>query len=784
MPQDCRGCISYPAGILLVLIGCFLIFSGTSDDAAPSYGDPRGTALDEELRAIRLVNHSHYGDFEPQDGRWMNISGFTNDTGFAWSGLARARTLAQSLRSYALEQQNDTLDPHAMSTSSLYKNISGSVDGHWTIPWVSRPVAPRVKTAKANGNLTGPAGEVSISIEEYEIDDQDAAPIPGELSWIRATFTVDDPNSKGSPWKSRLNGVHVKTDGSLILVSTSHKLAGIFALPQLVPIPQHFDPVKRFIAQQVNDTITAQIESREWIANPWSARLGGGPDTDEHDLAPQCELIAYMQQHSSYEAVSGSSQSPAAEVEAELREPTGRVLKQPKDMTFSLVAFSPDCGYIFESTGPPAGGLSEGNHLRGPKTEVDLFRLRNHVLVFTVILLCQLRLLMLQMAEASTPSVLSRLSAPTFVLIFLGDNGGSMMLGAYSLVNPGPGMTLLAALFISFLCSTFFDLRLVLNILATQASAGRPRDTTRPADGPPAATPAPSPPRPPEQSVEPGTLPLPATARRSTDSGASPVVLPTDQDEPATATIAGTTIRRTASTAGSVHAILLALNFVLMFTTVSTFSWRSSLQRPYFLCLSFGLTSIWTPQIYLNAVRNCRKALRWDFVVGQSILRLIPLAYFYVYRYNIFWTRQHWWTMYILTGWVWAQVVVLASQNLFGPRWFLKDDWLPPAYDYHPVLFEDAEGEGLPIGAKEAKVGAAKGVKEYECVICMQDVEVRTVTAEEGAEGGLAKGAEAMLARRAYMVTPCRHIFHSKCLEAWLRLRLQCPMCRELVPAV
>jgi hypothetical protein len=43
-------------------------------------------------------------------------------------------------------------------------------------------------------------------------------------------------------------------------------------------------------------------------------------------------------------------------------------------------------------------------------------------------------------------------------------------------------------------------------------------------------------------------------------------------------------------------------------------------------------------------------------------------------------------------------------------------------------------------------------------------------------------GGAAFLWRRRYMVTPCRHVFHSKCLEAAMRYRLQCPICREGLP--
>ena len=29
------------------------------------------------------------------------------------------------------------------------------------------------------------------------------------------------------------------------------------------------------------------------------------------------------------------------------------------------------------------------------------------------------------------------------------------------------------------------------------------------------------------------------------------------------------------------------------------------------------------------------------------------------------------------------------------------------------------------------------------------------------------------------MMTPCHHIFHSNCLEEWLRMKKECPSCRR-----
>jgi hypothetical protein len=68
-----------------------------------------------------------------------------------------------------------------------------------------------------------------------------------------------------------------------------------------------------------------------------------------------------------------------------------------------------------------------------------------------------------------------------------------------------------------------------------------------------------------------------------------------------------------------------------------------------------------------------------------------------------------------------------------------------------------------------------------DCAICMQVLEVPVVGAGEDASTS-AGGVAGMLARRLYMVTPCRHVFHSNCLEGWMRFRLQCPICRENLP--
>lgn len=190
-------------------------------------------------------------------------------------------------------------------------------------------------------------------------------------------------------------------------------------------------------------------------------------------------------------------------------------------------------------------------------------------------------------------------------------------------------------------------------------------------------------------------------------------------------------------------------------------------------------------------------------MVGQSVLRLIPIAYFYLRERNIAFSKPDRETFVMLAGWLWCQLWVLGFQDIFGPRFGVPKGWAPEAWDYHPILREDSvEAGGLPIGLlgsgepgspsagqqRFSSGGDAKNdidkhtrLHSIDCAICREVLEVPVIRAGQSDPAG-AGGVAGVFARRQYMVTPCRHIFHSECLEGWLRFRLQCPICRENLP--
>lgn len=308
----------------------------------------------------------------------------------------------------------------------------------------------------------------------------------------------------------------------------------------------------------------------------------------------------------------------------------------------------------------------------------------------------------------------------------------------------------------------------IWTIQAPERSAAERQNTTSPeGNGANATQPAPVP-------GSPG-LPLPVTARRPADTGATPIILPPDQDleaaeaEDAAQPTAQTTLGSARREMSAVYVRFYLVLVTILLLSAYALTWPTAIRSLYANVVSFAYLSFWVPQIYRNTIRNSRRALRFEFVVGQSCLRLAPFVYIYTVQDNILYVDTNHTAAYILVAWVWIQVWALISQEILGPRFFIRSTWAPPAYDYHPVLREDDEesGPSMPIGFTQATAGPssptakagesdARGKKVFDCAICMQNLEVPVVS-KGGEDGEGSKAAAASIfARRTYMVTPCR----------------------------
>jgi hypothetical protein len=128
------------------------------------------------------------------------------------------------------------------------------------------------------------------------------------------------------------------------------------------------------------------------------------------------------------------------------------------------------------------------------------------------------------------------------------------------------------------------------------------------------------------------------------------------------------------------------------------------------------------------------------------------------------------------------------SQTAFNPRWFL-----PRKYSELTFSFYKSKSEVLLI---------RPDAEFHDCVICLFSL-LSNENYKHFTDDFLAAGEENRnrkycsyfenlkfislnfhetslnINKKPYMMTPCRHFFHSPCLESWFKQKKECPSCRQ-----
>ncbi|KAH0547571.1 hypothetical protein FGG08_000296 [Glutinoglossum americanum] len=810
-----------PRLVLLVFLLLFLFLSPDSQQPSQSQQNELDDLIAEEHNALEVLRSSRYGDLDVYQGTWLNITGFRDVDGLAWDVLPDVKHQAQEQLKYFLGEEGQRklygLDVPVTADASvdggkaqdrlqldngqisLYRNVTGIVRGNWrrSPPFRSiRPprinltsLTPQVALTSQDydRNVTGSGGKIQIRLDEKT--GEELVVSDDVVREISGTMTLRDESSPGDGWDINLHGVHFQSFGGLILTTTSEKFAGLFALPHFSLSPHTYSLVQGLLNKTLSSAILAQESSMSKSPiYPWAS--SSNHPSDILFPTPRCEYVVYLQQDPVEFKIGRVSSATLKLLEDELRFPTGAPVPNAPDMVMSMTLFSPDCGFVLESVGPPESTTHSANHLRGPKIESFLWLVKRVSALFAIISGLQIVLLIRQMNEAATPSTVSRISFYTIAIMAMGD--GFMLMGFLTagIYIDAAFLMLFSTAFIAFLSVCVFGMRFLIAIWRVQAPERRERERSgSPTNGTPSQT------RQTPATVTPAgteTLPLPVTTRAANRT-APVIILPPDQDLSAAETEDNTITQNTnqvvtTDSRSAISTLYSRFYFILLgliFLSLHATSWPQRLRSVYANIMVFTYLSFWTPQIYRNVMRNCRKALRWDFVVGQSILRLVPIVYVYSVPSNIVYVETDTRAAFAPVAWVWIQICALASQEVLGPRFVVPNGWAPPAYDYHPILREDdLESGAMPTGsaqvAEEEDVGKpdsaavnakgtpprAKWKRTWDCAICMQDVEVHIVPSESSGgnetAGSTSTGlGSGILGRRSYMVTPCRHIFHT-----------------------
>ncbi|GAC99219.1 hypothetical protein PHSY_006819 [Pseudozyma hubeiensis SY62] len=519
--------------------------------------------------------------------------------------------------------------------------------------------------------LTAKTGHVDLHLKEERLLEGNVSLIKGSLS-----FTAPkDSKSSVDEVDFYLEGLHFIPTGSIFLHAVAEEASeSTDVRTTLSMIPTGNNETANATVAAMDKAFQLRIDMLQRIIDGGSYESDDGA-SDTPAVKHNCSLHVYAQLQS---AGPHSELQPLINaLEHEAVHPTGISTIPPPPLHLSLLAYSPTCQLLLASPRPLTGLL-----------QTTLWKKAVHyAIIYFLILLLQTYLLVQQMEATTTPSGLAKVSSKTWLAQSLLDAYGCLIhLSVAVVVENETTKGLLACAFMSGVCFLAFGYRYAITIYRSQMDA-MPATTTQAG--------------PTQQREETGQA----------DTGAAAILTTTTATDAASATATTPTAeevraRRRGMTIAAVGLFLFMVGFFPILTV--------SLMLPI-------LYSFWIPQIHRNIQRGTRKAILKRTVVGLSATRLFVPLYILVCPDNVLFSEPSAWG-WALAAYVAVQAAVLIGQDVLGPHWFLRSEWVPEGaartWEYHPAV-EDGDVERTREGYGD-------------CAICLAAIESRGARRRSG----------------------------------------------------
>ena len=215
------------------------------------------------------------------------------------------------------------------------------------------------------------------------------------------------------------------------------------------------------------------------------------------------------------------------------------------------------------------------------------------------------------------------------------------------------------------------------------------------------------------------------------------------------------------------------LFYIFLFTTlISIKLWYS-----YFIFTFILFASTWISQIIYSARQGTKPPMSYLYIMSTSLSKIIISFYVKAYKNNIFGYRPNYTKVFIVSLVIIIEAIILCLQKYLGAKFIIPRRFRKQVYNYYKSEKEISNND-----------------KESECVICLDKIGNVYLSEDEALnkiKGNIFKKLlikyieklkKEQKMKGDFMLTPCNHLFHAKCLESWLNVKNQCPCCRQKIP--
>ena len=204
----------------------------------------------------------------------------------------------------------------------------------------------------------------------------------------------------------------------------------------------------------------------------------------------------------------------------------------------------------------------------------------------------------------------------------------------------------------------------------------------------------------------------------------------------------------------------------------------------YFILTISQFIGTWIFQIYYSAKNGTKPPMPYSYIFIVSSIKMSIPIYLKCYPNGIFGFRPNYLKVFIVDFIVFVEMIILLLQKFISPKFIIPRKFRQMEFDYYKKPDEIKEND-----------------KAQECVICLEflsnlaflEEKEQKIVHEQKFLKRIQKRIKDFVEKykdntnwnksnKPYMVTPCHHIFHSRCLEAWLEVKNECPYCRQKIP--